>query len=29
MTTVSIAIFSWCAVALVGGILLGRGIKED
>ncbi len=29
MTTVSIVLFSWCAIAVVGGILLGRGIREN
>jgi len=29
MTTLAMVIVTWCVVALVGGVLLGRGIREN
>lgn len=29
MITLAMAIVTWCVVALVGGVLLGRGIREN
>lgn len=29
MMTLAMVIVTWCVVALVGGVLLGRGIREN
>lgn len=29
MITLAMVIVTWCVIALVGGVLLGRGIREN